>query len=406
MSDFTVSNGTQQVTIYPYQQLSSAYANTMLKDVVLPGASDVHISLADNVSSVTVTIDAGATFYFERDAVNPITPNNNVDTLKLVGKITLLTAATVEISKLSFWSSSTDTIYIVADWAFDPNLPSDRYVAFSIIGDASLADVKSQDGTTSHKIIVASLLNNRYFSDNAIEEIEGDITTNLALENYHISYDFVPVKNKLRREEEEAKALQVFFDSNGAGIYVGGGATLIGGQFIDYSSNMYNSLPYPSRGKATGSVVTTGITAPAVGARFYTTPAFDGALIDVIATNTRADYYQIDFLRLKRNYDTGSAQIVWESFLKPKPAPELGFVNFALTPEDLKGYVKQHAFPIVDDGITLAIVVRPRLSIDSSNTIWPEYTLVIKDEVSNYIGSVLNYSRVKLPIYQSFDLGL
>lgn len=394
MSGTSNNIGRQEVSIYPGQELSSVYGSAILNDVVPIGVSNCEISLSDLGANVGVTISSGSTFVFKRSAPDPIT---GVAGNPIIGKITLAEDALFTFPKATFWSTSSyDTLYVTADWEFNQ---TNKYVLFKIETDTSIGALKNQDGTDSHILVLASLLNNKYFSTNW-----GTNGSVQSLSNYHITQDFLPNKDLLKSQEERRNSFPIFFDSYGQGVYVGSGTITLGGVVSSYTSAFYNNLPYPTRGNLTGSK--TGITLPPVGVRYYTSNMFTNQKVDVIATSTKSSYYQVDFLRYRLNSSFGG-ELYWESFLAL--AGSLDFAGNTISKGDLLSYFSGKHFPLKDEGITLSITVRSRASVPdtqgNTNLIWPENTLVLEQDIPINVLAIGSGTRFKIPVYRVSDIG-
>jgi hypothetical protein len=80
-----------------------------------------------------------------------------------------------------------------------------------------------------------------------------------------------------------------------------------------------------------------------------------------------------------------------------------------LTSSLLRIYLQNFYFNIQGEGENLLISVRQRSGIPttdgSTNVMWPEQCLVLKDSHDFVITSVLDTGRRKIPTYTSTDLG-
>ena len=406
--------GSQQVNVYPQQQLSSVYANSTLNKIVVPGMENVSVvlsSVGDNIS-FAVDIQPGSTFYFQISVLDPNGLGYN-DTI--IGKITLNTAYRVLVP-VSYWnplgSISTKTLHIVADWSFDTGTASLKYLRCAVIDDSLILKEKSYDGSSNHSIVVCSLLNNQYYLTNW----GGSISASSSPIFYHVAYDYSPTKNVFSTLEKPFTSFNIWFDHTGNGLYIGSGIANISGFVSKYTSSFLDntgaSIPYPNRGNYSTPIPNSqsGVTYPAIGAQYFWSDHVANTKIDVIATSTKASYYQVDFLRYRVNDNTHVMELVWESYLKPS-----GSLNFTATPltmikKDLIGYLQANYFPLYGVGLTLAVVIRRRIDVPdtqgATNYIWPEYTLVSREDIDFAVNTAPKFHRMKAPVYTASDLGL
>jgi hypothetical protein len=409
-------SATQQVTAYPFEPLSSIYANELLYGVVSvginapssgPGVVITNGNLGLDNTSVCFTIKSGTVFYFQRAAADP---QNNAITDIMLGKITTTSDDTsLTVSKASLWNTvtsfaTTQTLYIVANWQYIPGDSTDIHLTFSLVTDSGIASIKAQDGTSTHSVVVATILGQSYYTN---AWVVNNWTSNLSqaysasLSNYHIAYDYQAGRNILNRSTRNNDAFVVDFDPNGNGVYVESGNIIVADGFLPWTPTFAGGLPYPNR------VSTTGILPPSTGLQYYISNVITNAKIDVIASSTQSSYYQIDFLRFKSDENTHVINMYWESFLQPQGG--LDFTNYTMTTAQLLGYLSQYQFPIVGDGLPLLIAVRPRASIPTSqgasNQLWPESCIFPKHNIIPVIGTVKTHSRFKLPVWSASDLG-
>lgn len=405
---------TQQVTVYPFEPLSSIYANELLYGVVSvginspsPGITITNGNLGLDNTSVCFTIKSGTVFYFQRTTADP--QNNAISDLML-GKITTTSDdTTLTISKSSLWNTVTSfataqTLYIVANWQYIPGDSTDIHLTFSLVTDSGITSIKAQDGTSTHYVVIATVLGQSYYTNAwIVNNWTGNLSQaySASLANYHIVYDYQKGRDILNRRSTINDAFITDFDPNGNGVYVEAGNLIVGDSFLPWTPTFAGGLSYPNR------VSTTGIFSPPTGLQYYTSSVVTNAKIDVIGTSTQASYYQIDFLRFKSDENTHVTNMYWESFLQP--IGSLDFTNYTMVSADLLNYLKQYQFPITGDGLTLLISVRPRASIPTSqgstNQLWPESCLFPKQHNVPIIGAVKAHSRFKVPVWSASDLG-
>ncbi len=386
--------GSQQVSIYPYQELKSVYGNEILYNIMEPGVyySNIYLQNSPDLSSINICVGVGTTMLFNR-----VDASNNL----FVGKVVLGADGVVAtIKKTDFWRDSSiyinaKKIFLVADWAYDVTNPTNIYVAFSIVSDANIATIKADDGTTDHKLILGSWLNHQYYVQNY------NITHPLTY--YHTSYDYQSGRNTLKKLFNETNKFMIDFDPTGRGLYIDTGDTLVGGTFINQAT-MYPEA-YSPTSTAFRPAVNPGIYCANYRANTWTSIVGSEAL-----------YYQVDFLRLKFNNNTKSYQIAWESFVKPingytYNSAVLDFTNYSnINKASIEGFLRQFTFNIIDDGITLLVSLRPSSGIPYSdgatNLLWPQNCVMMRESTNPalQVGSVHETTRMKVPVYLSSDL--
>ena len=446
MAGSTINNGQQQVSIYPYQQLSSVYGNALYYGNLNPGVYSTEVVITFGASDVVFTIKAGTTLIFQRQAIDPIdnTKNDN-----LIGKIVLKSDATVpstgaypKTGASGLWTSAPYTqssaLYIVADWEYSISTPSLIYANFTLATDSTINSIKAADGTFTHKLIIATILNQQYYYIN-----NGSNDPSF----YHISYDFQVNRDVFKKEYIKNNRYRVDFDGQGRGVYINAGHAIVGGnvlytnpafdQFFTYLDNTlswnlakatnsiydeghyfpdrtYSGLPTPSDIPADIS----NIIRPAVGLTYYIDP-ITGSQINIVGSEN--NYYQIDFLRIKRNELTHLQTITWESFIRPEGI--LDFSTFskipsssAMIPSNIMAYLLQYDFPVTGDGETPLIAIRPR-GIDGqyttalpttdgvTNILWSDSCLFMNETAIPQFGGTSNHSRFKMPVWNASDIG-
>jgi len=433
----SINNGKQQVSIYPYQQLSSSYGNELFYGFLNPGIYSTKVSIAnsgDN-SGILIYIAAGTTLVFQRQATDPV---NNTQNVNFIGKIVLSDVATIgPIPKTGIsgiWSSgaglASTALYVIADWTYNLLNPNVIYVNFYIDTDTNIiSDVKTYDGTFTHKLVVATLMNHQAYAggDHAGNGHANDMSY------YHVAYDFQPNRDVLKNIFGVGNEYEIDFDPSGRGVYVGAGNSLTGESIIfrdpEFNSTLsYTDTTFPwnladGQGMSYPDRVsdTTGIIRPAVGlTQYYSSSSYQtNSPIDI--TGYEANYYQIDFLRIKLNEVDHTIFLGWESFLQPAASPELDFTNYHQTPIDntamissnLMNYISQFNFPLSGEGETLLIAIRPRggangipLTDGSLNLLFPESCIIPRKNSLRDLGGVSRHKRLKLPVWNSSDIGI
>lgn len=495
MAGTSTPNGQQQISIYPYQQLSSFYGNQILHGVLTPGVYSTSVSISTDASNVTFSINPGTSLVFLRRPYDDVLLKYN----SIIGKITIVeTAAEVTIAITSLQTTPYDTsqvLYLVADWTYDIDQPTVIYVDFQLKTESSIATIKSGNISSpyTHSLIVATILNHQAFVSS------GDIS------DYKIAYDYEDQRGVFERGYVSNKNFNIDFDQNGRGLYVEAGTALSGDTIIDHqpyfnesvdylvvtgggastgekiaingtdyaltgdvstaikiadlvrgltvtnysiggtigtnrftitpnttayapptvgiaSTNplvgttytLYNPLPYPPRTRTISNPPARNIIRPATGSQYYTSDYVNNTQIDVIGLGTEEDYYQIDFLRIKKEENTGITNIYWESFLQP-----LGTLDTdGWTETNIKAYLSQYRFPLSGSGVTLLIAIRKREDIPvvdgNTNILWPynadgtynSRCILLKDSSIPTFGEESVHSRFKVPVWTTTDLGL
>ncbi len=383
---YDINNGKQQVSIFPYQELKSVYGNQVLHGLFRRGIYSGQISLqnkdGDN-SVISFIIKSGTTLVFERE---------DIEGQKFIGKVVLTDDAILNFNKSDLWTNAlyntSGTLYLVADWRYDVATPSEKYVDFTLETDTSIVPIIADEDTTSHKIVIGSILNNLYY-------VNLPANNSTSLQNYHISYNNQPNRNTFETIFENTDNFQITFDGSGRSIKVGPGKSFISKTMVYNDADTTLTLP-------------TGI-------QYYISDKVTNTKIDVIATSSEGNYYQIDFLRVILNEasNTNAIQYKWDSVLYPSGTIPFG-TNYnsssTITEAQLLDYVKGKQFPLTDDGITLLIAIRPRNLIPivdgTSNKMWPECCLLLNGMDLKQFGTVEYNTRMKVPTYTTSDITL
>jgi hypothetical protein len=249
------------------------------------------------------------------------------------------------------------------------------------------------------------------------------------MSHYHISYDFQPNKDVFKTEMIKNNYYRVDFDTGGRGVYVNAGNTFTGETIIHRNPTFFNTLSYtdttlpwnlPYNQGMTypdrfGGGDSSNVIRPAVGIVNYYSPSGYQTNTPTNITGNEANYYQIDYLRVKINEVTFAATVGWESFLQP--VGSLDFTSYhqtpidasAMIPSNLMSYLSQYTFPLTGEGETLLIAVRQRSTIPltdgATNVLWPESCLHLKKDALHDIGSVPKHLRLKIPVWTAPDIG-
>jgi hypothetical protein len=161
------------------------------------------------------------------------------------------------------------------------------------------------------------------------------------------------------------------------------------------------------------SLTTTQVVAPAVGLTTYISSTVTNT--PVLVAGSESNYYQVDFLRVKVDENSSALVYGWDSFLVTGTGTgslsgaSLGWANNSITQQQLLTYIQQFRYPIKGDGLTLLVSVRPRSDVPpadgATNILWPEQCVIWKDQAINANQLTRDHSRLKVPEWQSSDLG-
>lgn len=317
----TVNRGKQQITVYPYEELTSVNANQILQGLIQPGVSNTKVELVDAGANFGIKIKAGATFVFKQSLVQ-----SGVTRDFLIKAVFEDDAERDDFSKALYWgatNASTDKLYIYADLNYDLENYEARFVDFSLTSDfGSIA--------TNQNLVVASLHNNLYFVG-ASTQGTGELTQNLGY--YYISYSEQNNRNALNRLYDRNNSFQITFD----------GAMQ---QFTIAATNLIcgNSLI---------SMPSTTMTLPS---KVTTYPA----------GKSTTDFYQVDVLRLKVTKSNPRVYgYAWESLLLDKPVADSTYTDwtwensYSWDEDRIFYYLKNKDLLIQDSGHIVLIMIRP-----------------------------------------------
>ena len=372
MGNYAVNKGNQQVTIYPYQDLTSYNVNQLLYGLIGTGFFEGSVSIFDGGSlggeytnaQVVFRVNAGSSLTFIRSYLV------ESETKKFVGKVVLESHAYLPITKTTLWKSSgymgANSIIISADWNYSLENPTERYVNFEI-----LTDVQKQDCITNGKIILAEFLNHPYLVNNCGTQ-EPNYPA-VSVTSYQRYYPEIEGQSRriFKRLEEQSKRLPVNFSYDGNKILVGPG--------VVWCTDTILYLP-------------TAMQSPPVPLRASIPPG-----------HTASEYYQIDILRLIHNEEPYTPTLVWDSFLKEKPSPTWNFGDITnISQSDILNFISGYKFSVYNDGFVILIGVRECWNIPTSGptttTLWPGQCY-IPDFYMPHIGTSDYVTRFRLPVY-------
>lgn len=404
----SVNIGSQQVSIYPFQELKSVLGNEIIHGLFDEGVFNATVTVTNNGTNVNFNIGPMTTLMFKRTYGGQT----------FIGKTVLTGTASVTLSKVQLWTSgsgsgthfyNSNKLYIVADWSYDVTDPTTIYVLFSLEYDngtagqgGSIGSILAYNGTTNHKLIIATILNNAgaiYLYNSNPTNVQYVPNTNI--KSYHISYDSQVNRNVIKREEAQNNSFTIDFLGTGSGINVNVGKTFISGSF--------NYLP---------SIVST---TPPTQIATYLSNKVTGQYLATSSLTTPAEWVQVDVLRLKKPENVAAvASLMWESFLYPLSlsSPYIdGWPQPPIAYNDLLTFLSTIEVPVVGHGKTLLISIRNFASIGSANVIWPENCIIFNEQtyIDNlnmvqadpvFVQDTAKYhDRFKIPVWNSSDLG-
>ena len=365
-SGTSIDNGTQQVTIYPKQIISSIYGNETLYNVVQPGIENSTVDITTSGTGLLFTISAGTTLFFLRKESDPLTPAQDV---YFIGKVSLTTAAVYETDIATFVSAygtlgDNDPLYLVADWDYSENT---KFVDFRLeLTAPSYIGVES-------KLLIAKILN-----------VKDAITGIFNSSKMHVSYELQQNRNTLNKLYTTDNSFMVQFESDGGGVNVNSGNTFTGNSFI-------------------GNSTLSSVLVPPLGLITYLSNENTGSVITI--TGNESDYYQVDFLRAKYTEESPhSVEYVWESFLVP--ATNL-FDTVPTKQQIIEFLADQRQFNIVGNAYTIMVSIRERNSLNSSTitkNIWPETCIIFNESSLDQSVNPVTHQRLKVPVYSASDL--
>jgi len=374
-----VNLGKQQITIYPYQEITSVNANQILYNLVRPGVSNVKVEVYSPLepSQFGIKIYAGATMIFEQNLTE-----NGVNRKFLV-KCVLEDDVTVEtFTKSQYWGNTTaaEVLYVYADLNYDLNSDA-RYAKFGIAAEKDVI----LDG---QNLILATLLNHQYYVKeyNSIPEKKPDLSLNY----YYVSYQDQLNGDVLPKLYDASTSFTPVFQGNLTDVVVPAGVFIAGNTIVSMAQT---TVQPPAK-----------ITSFPVG-------------------KTADDMYQIDILRLKVTKSSPRvAGVAWESMVLDKPTPTEQWVwsaAYGWTESKLLGYLTEKNLTLQDSGHILLILVRasnaivfegatkeaqyPTWATVGFNKIHPSICYIPKSSILRIDEQDL-HSRMKVPSYTTADV--
>ena len=402
----SINNGGQQVSIYPFQELKSVLGNEIIHGLYDEGVFNATINITDGGANVNFNIGVGTTLVFKRTFSGQT----------FIGKTVLGGTGVLSVPKTQLWTNTVNTnyynsnkLYVVADWSYDIADPTTKYVLFTLEYDngtpltgPSIGSVLAYNGTTNHKLIVATILNNQAAKALYPGDPSGWLPGSSSSGQLRIAYDNQINRNVIKRDEARNNSFTVDFSGTGTNLYVSLGKTFVSGS-LNFLSNTVNTIA--PAGQATNYLVskTTGVTATTA---------------SLVNPN---QWIQIDALRLKKQENVAAAaSLLWESFVFPLSmvSPYVaGWPNLPVNYNDILTLLKTTELPLVGDGKTILICVRNFAAISPTSVIWPENCIIFNEQLyidgSNATQSDVvlvqdtakYHDRFKIPVWTSSDLG-
>lgn len=386
--------GRQQVTIYPYQDLTSLNGNQMLLSLYHQGAHNVGLRVVDTpiaedpggsfisagsapdyltrlTAQFDVVVEAGTTLFFEKtiaDYMDPNEPNRPAIVKVVLYEDTYCTVDT-HLVKSQYYRKigiTSTFLFVYAEWDFDISSSTNNYARFSVgLGDNySTIATEMIPGTNNYRyVILGKLLNNPLGAD----IIDGDVS------KFSVSYEPGLGRDWFTKTESVLNNFLITFAGDGLTIDVS-------------TAEMWVNTTYTTPVAAVGILPPAALTAPA------------GA-------------YQIDVLGYKYSSEdpaTLDGRLVWTSFSfadNPSWDPTGNGTGWyaenhtVRTQAELKTYLHDKRFELVDDQYVVLFLVRYIAGIPAvgSEVMWPDWCVVPNSLVPR-IGTVSRYSKVNIPV--------
>ena len=374
-----VNLGKQQITIYPYQEITSVNADQILYNLVRPGVSNVKVEVYSpaNIDQIGVKIYAGATMVFIQNLVE-----NGVDRKFLIKCVLEDDVYLESFSKTLYWGPSFGSeaaLYLYADLNYDLSNAEARYAAFSLSANRDEID-------TNQNLVLATLLNHQYFVKMYNSETPKKL--DVSLNYYYVSY----------QDQLNPDAFPEFYNKNN--------------RFIPSISGDMLSVSVPAGVFMVGNTLVNFPT---------TTVNLPDKIASYPAGKTADDLYQIDVLRLKVTKSVPRVcGLKWESMVldKPTPAEQWSWASaYSWTEDKLLSYLSEKNLTLHDSGHTLLLLVRPSNAVVITdflnqyptwatvgfNKIHPSVCYIPKTSILRIDEQDL-HSRFKLPVYHTSDL--
>jgi len=397
-------NGNQQISFLYSQQLSSILGNMLLFETVPIGVSNASgTTVVVSNSNLSVTIPKGTTFTFWRTTSDPAGLSRDT-----IVKIVLGSSATfIGPTVANAIAESTSTgWHVIANYTVGSSV---NYLDFYLKTDADLATAKATDGTNTHQLVVASFLNHKVAR---IGSLTGGSPTTT---DYRVALSYQDQRDFLPRLKKDNVSFNVDFEGEGKGVYISSGNLSSGDVLssLDFKFGSSGTQLFPPVSSISAGGTTNFIPVASAISDYYPNP-YTNQKITIGTTNyPLASFYQVDFLRIKGVEKSHKVQAGWDSFLVPSTTslmPTLFPSSVTLTDtSSIQAFLSQFSLPLSEDGTTLLVAIRDRSSINSLNVIWPSSSvsgcLLLKDLGTIGTESVKKHVRLKLPVWNSSDLG-
>ena len=368
-----INLGNQQITIYPYQEITSINANQILYNLIQPSVSSAKIELyqPQSTDQFGIRILAGATFIFIQTVTESGTDRN------FLIKCVLEDDVELAFAKSLYWGETYQaaiSLYLYANLNYSIDEPSKRYAAFSLTESKTTINADKD-------LIIATLLNHQYF----VKSVDDSIDPNLSY--YYISYTEQHKPDVFSELYKETERLTPIFDGDMQKITLASETIISGNSLITVAGGEV-TLP----AKVSSSLYPLGKVA--------------------------ADLYQVDTLRIKiTKEDPRTAGFIWESSLFDKPVGLTWADSYSWTEAQILAYLEKKPLSLYDSGYIILIMLRAcgatvygtiganyaAWGREGFNKIHPSMCYIPKKSIIR-LDEQDYHSRFKLPIYETSDL--
>jgi hypothetical protein len=370
---YAVDLGKQQITIYPYQDLTSINGDQILLNLFTQGVHECEVQLVDGndlgapvgmtSDEIGILLKKGTTFLFESEVTDTtLTP---VEVRPIVVKFVLNEDTFLDgenyLAKATIWKNDSsftnaEFLFVYAQWSYELDIPANRYAKFFLGTDASYETIRT-DGVS---IILCKILNHQHFVTHY------DSGLDLELGHYQISYETKEDRNYLNLLKETLNQFIVEFDGDGENITVKAGTVVAGNTVLKKTSST--------------------IAAPAA--------AVGGTSTD----------FQVDVLRYRYGNEDNTTMtpvLEWESFIFARPSNWASWVwtdAATITEDMITTYLNGKRLDVTDAGYNVLYLVRSWSVIGATSVMWPGWCY-IPTATTPRVGAVETTTRLSVPIY-------
>lgn len=369
----TVDLGKQQVSIYPYQDLTSLNGNQILYELYHQGAHNVRCEVRPwSTSQFDIYIKAGTVIFFEKmisDYMDPELPLRPAIIKVVISEDTPISEPGTHLEKLDLYNNA-EFLYVYAVWTFSIETDAEKYAQFFINKDPAQYELDKAD---PDKVILAKFLN-----------IPATFTppgTMTDIQQIAISYEPKEYREPWLRAEKVLDNFLVEFEGDGSGVVVTPGDMIVGGSYV-YSTKTPSPIAPPvlSTNVALGDLYQIDV----LGYHGYT-------YSDPVIQAPRFSWQSFTF-----SEDSGWA---WSDTIH-STGDEYG-TDPLISQDQLKAYLHGKKLAITDDQYVILFLIRkisgtyPSQTI--SNKMWPDWC-IIPDALTPRVGTVNRYSVVNIPV--------